>query len=222
MRALLCVLLAAAPLIAQAIPAGKPVEVDFKNLEAILKPPHFHFVPADCKGKPNRVFARQNGVYYACINGKEVCSEEKPMPIPFGLIDQFKAEMEAAKARMAEGREMARRAQEETKAAAASNSRAAEAARRAGSGAPGSTSVTVVNTATPAPDSAAPAPVADELVRGLTPGTALAAVVEKLGEPFMKISGETPCYTYRLASGDAAELEFEDGKLQRVRVVKPR
>jgi len=212
MRTLVAVLLAVAPLLAQAIPEGKPVEIKMIKPEDLgIKPFHIHTAFANCKGQPNRVYARQNGVYYACINGKEVCSDEKPMPIPSRLIDQFQAEMEAAKARMAEGRETARRVREET-----------EAARRAGSAAPGTPSVTVVTTAAPAPDPPAPPPVADEFVQGLRPGTPLAAVVEKLGEPHMKISGETPCYTYRLVSGDTAELEFDDGKLQRVRVLKPR
>jgi hypothetical protein len=206
--------------------AAKPIETNFKNLKAsdlIFKPPHIHTVLHNCKGKPNHVYARQKDVYYACINGKEVCSEEKATPIPSRLIGDYQACRRAQEERMEEGRARSRRVQEEIKAASAKGGQSAAGRREpvAGRGAPATASVTVVSTA-PAASSPVPPPIADEQVRAIPAGIARAAVVQKLGEPYMKITGETECYTYRLQSGNTAGFEFEAGKLRQLQVVRPR
>ncbi len=54
-------------------------------------------------------------------------------------------------------------------------------------------------------------------MKELAIGTPRAEVVQKLGEPYLKISGQVEYYSYRLKSGGTAELEFADGKLKKVR-----
>ncbi len=43
-----------------------------------------------CKGKPDRVYAHEDGVYHACVDGKTVSSEDKNA-IPRKLIDLYDA-----------------------------------------------------------------------------------------------------------------------------------
>jgi hypothetical protein len=44
----------------------------------------------DCKGKPDRVYAHEDGVYHACVGGKAVSSEDKT-GIPPKLIEEYEA-----------------------------------------------------------------------------------------------------------------------------------
>src|SRR5213593_3145522 len=69
----------------------------------VWKAPHIHTMPHSCTNEPDRVYGRLNGVYYACIKGKEVCSDEKGA-IPGNLIANFDAAMREHNAKMKEYR----------------------------------------------------------------------------------------------------------------------
>jgi hypothetical protein len=64
-------------------------------------------------------------------------------------------------------------------------------------------------------------PVAEEQVKDIALGTSLDEVVRKLGEPYMRVTGDYERLTYRIAAGNAAKLEFEAGKLTRLEIVWP-
>ena len=65
-----------------------------------------------------------------------------------------------------------------------------------------------------------PVPIADGQLRSVPLGTTRADVLQKLGEPHMKITSDMEYYTYMLASGNSAQLELEAGKLTHVQVVR--
>jgi hypothetical protein len=188
------------------LPVAKPIETTFKgSFEDIWKPLHIHTIPYSCKGKPDQVYGRQGTVYYACVNGKDICSEEKNVSIHYKLIEQFEAKMREHDIRIAAGREQL--------AKAFANAKPAPARR-----------TVEVAPATAADLSSPPAPpgIADELVKGIAVGTTRAELIEKFGEPHMKITGDVEYYTYMLASGNSAQLELDGGKLTRVEFVRVR
>ncbi len=155
------------------------------------KVPHIHGMLLECKGAPDRVYGKSGRVYYACVQGKEVCSEEKGK-ISRSMIEEYEA-----------GKVASNRTREEVKAAI--------------EGAQTRSSVVTLDNPNAVSDAAPPPPVADDRVKELPVGTPRAEVLEMLGEPYLKISGEVEYYTYRLKSGATAELEFSDGKLKKIR-----
>jgi hypothetical protein len=88
-------LLAALPALVQAPAAGKPVTGNFEGLKAagvIMKAPHLHWSPVECKDAPDGVYAKSGRTYYGCMKGKDVCSDEKNV-IPRSMIAAFDARM---------------------------------------------------------------------------------------------------------------------------------
>lgn len=141
----------------------------------------------DCKGKPDHVYAHEDGVYHACVDGKDVSSEDKTA-IPRKLIEEYEA------------------------------AQAPKPDAFAGKGAEDGTTVVRIKAADMA--AATPPPrLPDERLKEIAVGMAAADVVQKLGDPAMKISGEVDDYAYVLVSGKTVELYFEKGKLARVKVV---
>lgn len=76
-----------------------------------------------------------------------------------------------------------------------------------------------------ATDSVAPAakakPVAkvgDDLAAGITVGAGENDVLQKLGEPYSKISGDFERFTYLLESGGTLRIEFEEGRVTKVQL----
>ena len=63
------------------------------------------------------------------------------------------------------------------------------------------------------------APITDERAKSIPLGSLRADVLEKLGEPYVRISGDAERFTYRLTSGKLARLDFENGKLVQIRIV---
>ncbi|HEY1339851.1 MAG TPA: hypothetical protein VGF59_20200, partial [Bryobacteraceae bacterium] len=227
MRIAAIVCLLGAPLLAQPLPVGKPVETNFKNLkpeDLIIKMPHIHTVFADCKNAPNHVFSREGDTYYACLNGKEVCSKEKDVVIPSGLISDYQARQKAAEAQLAESRAMGERIRKDIREAFAkngmtmpedrspANARTFRTVARADARPASRTGVISRPGAALVPTKTM-RPVADELVRDIAVGASQADVQRKLGEPYMKMMGEIESDTWLLVSGNTADCEFAGGKL---------
>jgi hypothetical protein len=71
----------------------------------------------------------------------------------------------------------------------------------------------------PAPAPAAPKPLAklaDERAAGIAVGISRSEVLEKLGEPSSKISGDSERFTYQLESGGTLRIVVEDGRVTQV------
>jgi len=68
--------------------------------------------------------------------------------------------------------------------------------------------------AAPAPKAAAK--LADERASVIAVGTSRSEVLEKLGEPFSKISGDSERFTYQLESGATLRLVIEDGRVTQI------
>jgi len=60
---------------------------------------------------------------------------------------------------------------------------------------------------------ATPVPLADEKLEGIAVGASLKNVLEKLGNPYSRIAGQSESLTYRLVSGGIARLFFDGGVL---------
>jgi len=58
--------------------------------------------------------------------------------------------------------------------------------------------------------------VSDELAAGVSVGAGQANILEKLGEPHSRISGDVERYTYFLQSGGSLKLDFADGRVTQV------
>ena len=82
--------------------------------------------------------------------------------------------------------------------------------------APATTQVATVQKATAR--RTAPAPLADAKLEGIEKGAALPDVLARLGNPYLRITGETDNLTYRLESGRTAKLEFTRGALTKLDV----
>ena len=62
--------------------------------------------------------------------------------------------------------------------------------------------------------------VPDELAASVSVGAmgaSQADILQKLGEPHSRISGDVERYTYFLQSGGSLKLDFEDGRVTQVR-----
>jgi hypothetical protein len=68
--------------------------------------------------------------------------------------------------------------------------------------------------APPVPKSASK--LADERASAIAVGTSRSEVLEKLGEPFSKISGDSERFTYQLESGATLRLVIEDGRVTQI------
>jgi hypothetical protein len=221
----LSVLAGLAPLLAQdAIPADGPIRGNFdltKPIDLGITVGHIHTAPVDCKDKPDGLIGKYTGVYYACIDGKEVCSKEKGK-IPRQWITDFDAHM---------------RQFDERHRTIVAEARAAKAAGRRPNLAVGaaqpvrSSSAQSANTAATAPPTqTVPAPpvasrtvansaVAEETVRAIAIGTLRADVLAQLGEPRFRLSGGVDRWTYPLTNNGSARLEFRGGKLADVQII---
>ena len=181
------------------------------QLDVTVKPPHIHTIPYSCKGKPDHVYAREGSTYYACLKEKDVCSQEKNVTIPASLVSAFQELEKQHNARMAEGRIMASKIEQDVKTARERQGQPAPA--------PAAVLVSQVSAADLAPATARP-PVPDDRLQDVPAGISRAELIEKFGEPHMKITGDVEYYTYVLASGDSAQVEIEGGAVKRVQVVK--
>jgi hypothetical protein len=234
MRLLLTIALAVATCHGQGLPTGSSVEDDspFKNQNLKIPPLtpklHIHLMVLHCKGAPDGVHGRVDGVYYACLDGKEVCSREK-RKIPKELIAAYDAEMKAFEERHKEFHDQLVREGRSTgdpvadRKAAAARHQARIDAMKTGRAGSGKSALIEIPQGTPSANvRAAAAPAAatltEEQVKGAALGTPAEDVLRQFGEPSFKISGPTGQFIYPLTSGKEAWLEFKDGKLARVRV----
>jgi hypothetical protein len=180
--------------------------------------PHVHAMPhGSCQGEPDHVYGKQNGVYYACVKGKEMCSRERAK-IPAPLIAEFDKNALEHEARTQAYREkLVRegRIVERDPAAFAPvvppEAQARVEVVRAGA---------VTNVVAAANAAPPPPPVAESRVREIALGTDREDVTAKLGEPYMRISGVVEVLTYRLSPAGSARLEFSAGKLSRTQIVR--
>ncbi len=102
------------------------------------KVPHIHGMQLECNGAPDRVYGKSGSVYYACLQGREVCSEEKGK-ISRSMIEEYEA-----------GKVAAKRTREQVEAAV-------ERARTR-------SSVVTLDTPNATSDAAPPPPIADDRV----------------------------------------------------------
>jgi hypothetical protein len=149
-----------------------------------------------CAGAPDGIFGKNKGIYFGCLNGKEVRSST-PGAIPPEWIASFDAKIREVDA-------------------------AFKVAPRKTT-----TAVSTVNPLPVSPDVKIAADLqkptviraTEENVNSLALGTGRLEVEQNLGTPDSRISGDTERLTYRLTSGKLARLEFENGKLARIRIV---
>ncbi len=234
MRLLLTIALAVATCQAQGNPLESAVDYDspIKNQNVKIPPMvpkfHIHTVILRCKGAPDGVYGRSNGVYYACLDGKEVCSREK-RKIPKSMIEAYDAERAAFDARHKEFHEKLVREGRSTgdpvadRKAAAKHQARVDAKKSGRSGSSKSTLIEIPATGAPSANVPAPATPAlpaltEKQVKEIALGTAAEDVLRQFGEPSFKITGPTGQFIYPLTSGKEAWLEFKDGKLARLRI----
>lgn len=215
MRTVACVLLCAALALAQnnrvGLPEGKAVQADFTNLwETITKTNHVHVLPLDCKGKPDGVYGRMGNTYYGCMKEKEVCTDEKNV-IPLSYVEAYQQRVRKSAASSAAVREKVRQDVERASRERVSN--------LAPSPSTPTVTVSVVSNADLARADARP-PISLELLRSVAIGASRAEVIQKLGPPRMKLTGDVEYYTYVLESGNSAQVELDNGKLARVDIVR--
>ena len=241
---------------AQALPQGKAItgiEFDSKKLIEAMNPTvHIHFLMhGSCKGQPDHVYGKSDGVYYACISEQDVCTVAKAhngVGVPKALITQYEQVKILQEAEREEfERKQAERQAELVRQGRSTGDPALDAAQsrhrleaianevktaRAQGRQPNLAQFTKTPgaTATPAPAQPSPAPTVlapavkratttllpDEKLTGIATGATLSDVLQKLGNPYLRISGSTDHLTYRMESGGAAELYFERGVLARM------
>lgn len=165
---------------------------------------HTHTMTENCKGQPDRVYGKSDGVYYACVKGKAVCSQEK-VAIPANLIAAFDTGIVVL----------------EHKTATRPEARLPDVKPAGMEMLRGTTLSSVEPPLIAARIPPRPA-IAEELVRGIPIGTAQDDVIQKLGEPYMKISGSVEYFAYLLTSKNTAKLEFTNGKLTQLRIAPAR
>lgn len=206
--ALFCALLASGQ---TQIPASEwepPLPVRKANPRAIgkqLQPAHIHPFGDECKGAANGIYMKSGNTYFACMNGKAVCSDEKGA-IPQKYIQDFDRSRAESNARIEEFKGSRRIAQTQpTRTQAPRAARTARSKHSVG-----------VEQAPPAPPSEA---VEEERVRALAAGATMDEVLAQFGEPYARLSGEYERITYRLTSGGSARLDFEKGKLAKTQFV---
>ncbi len=68
----------------------------------------------------------------------------------------------------------------------------------------------------PAPAPKTAAKLADERAADIAVGATRSEVIQKLGEPFSKISGDQERFTYQLESGGTLRLVIEDGRVTQI------
>lgn len=221
MRLRFCVLslACALPALTQSstLPVGKPIEgmkgIDFKSISF-----HFHPLPRNCKDQPDHVFGKSGSVYDACIGGKQVCTKEN-VTVPLSLIADFDDQTRRRNEAVAESRRKraafsAAFAEARTEHNKAMTQHRAHFAERQQSRAALAVPVSVAE-----PGPAPPPPVADEKAREIVPGTTRAELIAKLGQPYMKITGDFERFTYLLTSGNTAKFELENSKVTAARIV---
>jgi hypothetical protein len=173
------------------------IHTNFENVKF-----HFHQVLHNCKGEPDAVYRKSEKIYYACIKGKDVCSEE-PGSIPYYLINNFDAANNAAR-----------------KSYRGPVATQVPAVKQAQAVSPWPSPAAVPAPTIPAP--APPARIAEGRLLEVPIGSTRDEVIQKLGNPYMKITGQVESFTYLLTSGSSAKLDLENGKLIQLRVIPSR
>lgn len=70
---------------------------------------------------------------------------------------------------------------------------------------------------TPAVEAKPIVKLADDLTVSIAVGANRSEVLQKLGEPYSKISGDSEVFTYQLQSGGTLRIDLEDGRVTKVR-----
>lgn len=195
---------------------------DLKMDAPIFKPVHIHVSHRNCKEAVDGVYAKTNGVYYACIGQEEVCNRS-PHSIPKWMIDNFERGIREFREHVEASQAKTRREIEEARAkdeAVWGPRRAADARLRAsrleGSQRVGRNPIPLGEALTPAPQSEK---VPDERVEEVVVGTLREELIRKFGPPHSRISGESERLTYLLTSGASVKFDLEMDKVTQIRVV---
>ncbi len=176
---------------AQSVPSAKFDDTQYRK--ALGLDSHIH-MPGNCKGAPDGVYMRSGQSYYACISGRNVCNRD-PAEIPDRLMRAFDASRAQFDARASQLK---------------ANAPTVRHLTPVGSG--------IVAAAAPSP---AIVKLADEKASAVAVGHTRSQVLEALGKPHSRVSGDYEKFSYRLQSGKTLSLEFEGGQVSKVRTVTP-
>ena len=197
---LICFFAATLSLAAQPVHSAKFDEKQFSK--ALGLDTHIHMF-GNCKGAADGVYMRSGKSYYACINGQNVCNKD-PGEIPDSLMRAFDRSRDAfdAKAKQFKTTKVVR-----------------------------SGSLRTTPQEMPAPAEAFPAPrptpaaplarLPDDRAAAVSVGLTRDQVVEAIGKPHTRISGDYEKFSYLLQSGKTLSVEFDSGRVSRVREVSP-
>lgn len=160
-----------------------------------------------CNGAADGVYMRSGSSYYACVNGKSVCNKD-PGEIPAHLMrayDVSHAQFEVkAKEHQAEALRHRRMTLREIHL---------ERISAKASSAP------MVVSAVPA--ALVPDKLADDKAATVQVGFGRDEVLQALGKPHSRVSGDYEKFSYLLQSGKTLSLDFEAGRVAQVRIVTP-
>ena len=179
-----------------------------------------HVHPFDkCDGAPDAVYMRSGTRYYACVNGKSVCNKD-PGEIPAHLIRTF----DVSRAQFA-----VKAKQHQADAARHRNitlheihlERMAAKASLVEPSTPNPVASPVAGPVATAGPSPAPIKLADEKTAAVKAGFSRDEVLQALGKPHSRVSGDYEKFSYFLQSGKTFSLEFEGGRVAQVRTVTP-
>ena len=160
-----------------------------------------------CDGTSDGVYMRNGTSYYACVNGKNVCNKD-PGEIPAHLIrayDVSRAQFEVK----------AREHQAEALRHRSMTVREIHLERMSSKASVAETSAPMVVSAV------APTKLADDQAATVKVGSLRDEVLQALGKPHSRVSGEYEKFSYLLQSGKTFSLEFEAGRVAQVRIVTP-
>ena len=175
---------------------------------------HIH-QPGKCDGTPDAVYMRSGTSYYACVGGKNVCNKD-PGEIPAHLISAFQAQRAQFDVNLKQHQADAARHRGMTLHQIHLERTSAKASRAEPS-APGPVATAGPTAGTPP----SPIKLADEKTAAVTVGFSRDEVLQALGKPHSRVSGDYEKFSYLLQSGKTFSLEFEAGRVTQVRTVTP-
>ena len=155
-----------------------------------------------CDGAPDGVYMRSGTSYYACVNGKNVCNKD-PGEIPAHLIRAYDVSRAQFEVKAKEHQAEALRHRSMTL-------REIHLERMSAKASLAETSAPIVVSAV------APTKLDDDRAALIKVGFLRDEVLQALGKPHSRVSGEYEKFSYLLQSGKTFSLEFEAGRVAQV------
>ena len=153
---------------------------------------------------------RSGASYYACVNGKNVCNKD-PGEIPAHLIRAFDVSRAPFDVKAKQHQADAARRRNMTL-------HEIHLERMSGKASLAESSAPMVVSARPAPPALK---LADDKTAAVQVGFSRDEVLQALGKPHSRVSGDYEKFSYLLQSGKTFSLEFEAGRVAQVRTVAP-